>query len=125
MAFPYPSQINTSWKKVQYILRMKEYSRLLHNFAGYWKNNGLTQDEYDNGVGASLLAGQSGVIFVLTDQLKSKYPYRSTINKAQWSSFISDDWDPRHHMIEGEIHIQVKSLKDQSDYDYLIDLDIL
>ena len=125
MAFPYPASIDTPWKKAQYIMRMKEYVRLLHNFAGYWKNNGLTQDEYDNGVDASSLSGQSGVIFKLTDQLKAKYPYMSTITKTQWSGFIGSDWEPRWAKVEEEIGTQIKGLSNVVDYDYLIDLDIL
>ena len=122
MALTYPEQIDTPWKKVQYILRLKEYLRLLHNYAGYWWRNGLTQDEYDNGVDASELAGEEGTTVVLTAQLKTKYPYRETITKEQLSNFVNSEWEPRMATVNFEIQDKVKNLKNVSTYDSLLDL---
>ena len=122
MAFTYPGSIDTPWKKVQYILRLKEYLRLLHNYAGYWYRNGLTQDQYDNGIDSGDLSGEPGTQFVLTAQLKTAYPYRQNISKAAFDNFINTEWEPRHSTVSLAINDDVKKLKDNNLYDSILDL---
>jgi len=122
MALTYPIAIDTPWKKVQYILRLKEYLRMIHNFAGYWYRNGLTQDEYDNGIDAGELSGMAGTTIVLTSQLKAKYSYHASITKTQLGNFINTEWEPRHSVVNLEIQDKIKNLKNQTEFDHLLDL---
>lgn len=132
MAFTYPAPINTPWKKVQYIFRLKEYVRLMNNFAAYWWHNGLTQDQYDNGMDAAdfdprtaRLYGSGITWFVMNSQLKNKYAYTAQITEQAYRNFADIEWEPRLHVIEDEIaaHVKAQSLVDT--HDNLLDLDIL
>jgi len=122
MPVPYPAPVNTPWKKVQYIFRLKEYLRLLHNYAGYWWRNGLTQDEYDNGIDSGLIAGEPGQQFVLTDQIKAQYPYQPNIGQNAYKNFIEQEWERRFHQVEDEIHAGLHAIEINSEYDSLLDL---
>jgi len=122
MAFTYPEPIGTPWKKVQYLLRLKEYLRLLHNFAGLWLREGLTQDQYDNGIDSGDLAGEPGTQFVLTAQLKTAYPYQENISKEAFNNFINTEWEPRHAIVSLAINTDIKNLKNNNLYDSLIDV---
>ena len=132
MPFPYPTQITTNWDKTRYIMRLKEYSRLLHNFAGYWFKHGLTQDQYDNGMDAAdfdprtdRLQGPGVTWFILTDQIKARYSYQPTITAQQRLNFITNDWQPRQDLIEDEIMSHIRNLALNNSNDNLFDLDIL
>jgi hypothetical protein len=122
MAFVYPAPITTPSEKVRYILRLKEYLRLLHNYAGLWYREGLTQNQYDNGVDSSLIAGTPGQQFVLTDQIKTQYPYQQNISKPTYDDFIVTEWSRRFHIVEDEIHSHVDSISADATFDDILDL---
>jgi hypothetical protein len=122
MAFVYPAEIDTPWEKVRYIFRLKEYLRLLHNYAGLWLREGLTQDQYDNGVDSGLIAGTPGQQFVLTDQIKNQYPYQQNISKPSYDNFIVTEWSRRFHIVEDEIHSHIDSVSVDATFDDILDL---
>lgn len=123
MAFSYPVQIDTPWEKVRYLFRLREYLRLLHNFSGLWYREGLTQDQYDNGVDAGILKGKAGQTFILTSQVKSQYPYTHQITKEQLGNFRKNEWERRFIIVDSEIAVHSNDIKSDATYDYLLDLD--
>lgn len=76
MAIDYPIGVDTPQAKAAYLLRVKEYVRLVYNMAGEWRRDGLTRDEYDNGVGADRLHGKKGLQVKMPDRMKALFPYR-------------------------------------------------
>ena len=69
----YPINCDTPKKKMSYLLETYERYRRINNALAKWRNDGLTQDEYDNGF--SILDGEQNPIMVIIPQkIKDRFP---------------------------------------------------
>jgi hypothetical protein len=77
MAIVFPSAINTLPKKRKFAHRAEERCRMVYNIIAIWRRDGLTEDQYDNGVDAALIGGsggQAGQLFTLPPSVKTPHP---------------------------------------------------
>ncbi len=78
MAITYPSDCTTPEAHLGYIQRLKELIKRLHNGFNKWKDDGLTQTQYDK----------------FPAKVKQRYPYVFKISKADWDDFNQNILDP-------------------------------
>jgi hypothetical protein len=125
MAIKYPLTAITLGSKIEFLMRTREHCRMLHNFVGYWYRNGLTEQEYNNGVPMSKLGGESETLFTMGPELKAMFVYRENITYTQFENFIVNQFHPRWNIIEDEFQTKIMRLQKLTSHDSKISLDIL
>lgn len=127
MSISYPLTAETLGQKTEYLLRLRQYCIYFHNYLGYWYRNGLTQDEYDNGIEFNKLGGEEDETtkLVLSAALKSEIPYVSTISRQQFNTLLNSYWNPRFVEIEKEYENMIGKFRSSKTYDNELNLDIL
>jgi len=91
---------NTPRKKTEWLYHAQELLRLLHNIFSKWLHEGLTQAEYD----------------ALPQKIKSRYPFKPQLTKADWDKFYREDFRPRSDKICAQIGVQRKELKQSTSW---------
>jgi len=120
----YPVKVDTDEKKLAYCTRAREIVRLVHNIGKAWLE-GITRDEYDNGIATDRLAGTAGRKVVLSTDMKAAFPFKGRITSAERTDWTGQQWEPRWRVIENDIGELRERLKNSTTYDADIDLDNL
>lgn len=118
----YPARADNPQKRYAYAMRMQEHLRMLHNLIGRWLRDGLTQDEYDNGVAGTVLAGKEARRFKLPDSLKARQAFKAQINKSEYDVLIQLDWDRRHRKVNLDMAEIRRVIHEDSNFDVEIEL---
>ena len=121
----YPDGMTNIGDKVAFLLRAKQLNLLLHNSTGKWLRDGLTKDEYDNGIIANTLNGKTSKKFKVPDRIKESVNsgiFKSKISKPEWDAIIADDFFVNLRDIEGAFSTLMDSLMKDTKYDSLITL---
>lgn len=74
MALVFPGNCGSDGDRLEYLYRAEELLRLQHNVMGKWFTNGISQDEYDNGINYDNRG--IPIIVQLTPNTKFDYPYK-------------------------------------------------
>ena len=84
----YPLDCNTTGERLRYLEMFKHRFRLVHNIIGLWHREGLTLDEYDNGVDGARI-GIPGVTIVIPNKIKTILAYEFQLSDAKWGQFTN------------------------------------
>lgn len=117
----YPARADNPQKRYAYAMRMQEHLRMLHNLIGRWLRDGLTQDEYDNGVAGTVLKGNEARRFKLPDSLKARQAFKAQINRPEYDVLIQLDWERRHQKVNRDMAEIRRVIHEDSDFDFEID----
>ena len=108
MALQYPVDCDTPRKRIQFLLRFQYVLRIVHNGFGKWLNSGVSLTKYNDMVHAlahflqkTEYPGQT--VENLETQIKAKYPYVAQISETVWRQFLTEDFYPRHFLINSKI----------------------
>ena len=108
----FPPECDTAQKKLELTCRSQELLRYLHNVFSKWTTQGLTQKEYDEGVGASVEDGIDEDT-VIPDKLKALYPYKDGMSVAKMEAYIKDEHKPRQNAISEQLGTNRAKFEDE------------
>ena len=85
MALVFPGNCNNDGDRLEYLYRAEELLRLQHNVMGKWYTNGISQNEYDNGINYD----NRGILVVvqLTPNTKLDYSYKSQLTEEEFRTY--------------------------------------
>ena len=89
----YPDTVTVIGDKIAFLLRTKQLNLLLHNSTGKWFREGLTRDEYDNGIDMTGLGGRTSKKFIIPSRIQGSInsgTFKSQITRAEWHDILSD-----------------------------------
>ncbi len=120
----YPARADTAIKRYAYAYRVKEHMRMLHNLIGLWFREGLTQDEYDNGVAGTRLSGLEARKFVLANRVKAAQPFKAQITVEEFRFLVDNHWEQRHQKANTDLGQLEEIIKADPDFDGDVGSDI-
>lgn len=88
MAITFPVDCVTAEQRWRFLESFQELLRLVHNVLGLWYREGITRDEYDNGILDSRLGETRGEIIVIPNVIKNLAPYTPKLGQARWDAFV-------------------------------------
>ncbi len=121
----YPDAVTVIGDKIAFLLRAKQLNLLLHNSTGKWLREGLTKDEYDNGIDMTGLGGKTSKKFKVPSRVKGSINsgiFKNKISRVEWDVIIADDFFVNLKDIEQAFSVLVDSLMKDTQYDSLITL---
>lgn len=121
----YPEDVTAIGDKMAFLLRAKQLNLLFHNSTGKWLREGLTQDEYDNGIDMTGLGGKTSEKYEVPSRVKESINsgiFKNKISRAEWDVIIADDFFVNLKDIEQAFSVLVDSLMKDTQYDSLITL---
>jgi len=121
----YPDAVTVIGDKMAFLFRAKQLNLLLHNSTGKWLRDGLTKDEYDNGIDMTSLGGKTSEKYELPSRIKGSINsgiFKNKISRAEWDVIITDDFHKNWVDIESAFSILQDSLMKDTQYDSLITL---
>jgi len=88
MAITYPVDCVTSEQRWRFLESFQELLRLVHNVLGLWYREGITRDEYDNGILDSRIGETRGELIIIPPVIKNLVPYTPKLSEARWNTFV-------------------------------------
>lgn len=110
----YPTVCDTTRKKIEFIFRMIELLRKVHNSMGLWYRQPITQTQYNNQLGQ--------LPTKIANWISTNYPYKSQLTQSDWDEFIAI-FRAKTHILMSQREIHVGDLKIVITWDNDADLD--
>jgi len=120
----YPARITTDEQRLAFALRVTDIARRIHN-AGKAMMDGITRDEYDNGIDGSRLAGVPGQKLELSANMKIAYPFRAVMTREERIRWIDEESESRRLKARLDVLELQNKFRTATTYDAEIDPDDL
>lgn len=89
MAITYPADCDTPEERWRYVESFLERFRRVHNVIGLWYREGITRDEYDNGVNGARIGMSPDLTITIPQRIKNQLPYQGQLSQARWDAFVA------------------------------------
>lgn len=89
MAITWPVGCDTPEQRWRYIESFLEDFRLVHNVIGLWYREGITLDEYNNGINGARIGVDASITVQIPQRIKTLVPYQATLPENRWSAFVA------------------------------------
>jgi hypothetical protein len=90
---------------------------------GMWARDGLTQDQYDNGVDSGDLGGVPGFTVILPNKIKNYQPYIPQLPTEDFRAWQRGPFDKYWRMADHLAQLLVRDAGRLTTWDSYIDLD--
>ena len=98
---PFPPDCDTPGEKMEYSYRAEQLLQDEHNGFVYWRDEGLTQDEYDNGIAVNK-DYNIDELTVFGPNLKDSFKYKEFISESEYWDYFNSWFVPRVSRIGSE-----------------------